>query len=140
MWKTNYDFVTNTFHFLRNTGMMLFSQMRRKKKLYYHDASQRVWRKPLTALENKNLIPTVKFGKLSIMIRGSISDKGVGIIRTLDEIMIKEVYLDILKNELIAIIKKFGFIDPVNRNKFYRLRHLTFFFFATTAYFVNVNT
>ena len=31
---------------------------------YYHVGLQRVWRKPLTALENKNLIPTVKFGKL----------------------------------------------------------------------------
>ena len=33
--------------------------------------------------------------------------------------MTKEVYLDILKNELIASIKKFGCIDPVNSNKFY---------------------
>ena len=29
------------------------------------------------------------------------------------------VYLDILKNKLIASIKKFGFIDLVNSNKFY---------------------
>ena len=28
-----------------------------KIMLCYHDGSQRVWRKPLTALENKNLIP-----------------------------------------------------------------------------------
>ena len=50
---------------------------------------------------------------------GCISSKGVGQIRILDEIMAKEVYLDILKNELIPSIKKFGFIDPVNKNKFY---------------------
>ena len=42
-----------------------------------------------------------------------------GIIRILDEIMTKEVQPSILKNELIGSIKKFGFIDPVNRNKFY---------------------
>ena len=36
--------------------------------LYCHDGSQRVWRKPLTGLENKNLISTVKFGKLSVMV------------------------------------------------------------------------
>ena len=77
--------------------------------LHYHNRSQRVWRKLLTALENKNLIPT----------GGCISSKGVGVIRNLDEIMTKEVYLDIFKNELIASIKKFGFIDPVNPNKFY---------------------
>ena len=31
-----------------------------KIMLYYHDESQRVWRKPLKALENKILIPAVK--------------------------------------------------------------------------------
>ena len=49
--------------------------------LYFHDGPLRVWCKSLTALESKNLIPTVKFGN-----------------RILDEIMTKEVYLDILKN------------------------------------------
>ena len=59
--------------------------------MYYHDGPQRVWLKPLIALENKNLILTVKFGKLSVMICGSISSKKVGVIRILDEIMTKEV-------------------------------------------------
>ena len=53
------------------------------------------FREELTALENKNRIPTVKFGKLSVMIWGCISSKGVGVIRILDEITTKEVYLDI---------------------------------------------
>ena len=58
-----------------------------KIKLYYHDGPERVWGKPLTALENKNLIPTVMFGKLSVMVWGCISGKGVGVIRIVDEIM-----------------------------------------------------
>ena len=33
--------------------------------------------------------------------------------------MTKEVYLDVLKTELIANIKKFNFIEPINPNKFY---------------------
>ena len=33
--------------------------------------------------------------------------------------MTKEVYLDILKNELIVSVEKFGFIDPFNLNKLY---------------------
>ena len=51
--------------------------------LYY----QRVWRKHLTALENKSLIPTVK---LSVMVFSKV----VGVIRILDEIITKEVYPD----------------------------------------------
>ena len=66
--------------------------------LYYLDGPQRGWRKPVTALENKNLIPTVKSGRLMVLVWGCISSKGVGVIRILDEIMTKEVYLDILKN------------------------------------------
>ena len=53
------------------------------------------------------------------MVWSCISSKGVGVNRILGEIMTKKVYLDILKNELIASIKKFGFIEPVNPNKLY---------------------
>ena len=53
-----------------------------KIMLYYYDGPQRACSKPLTALENKNLI--AKFGKLSVMVWGCISRIGVGVIRTLD--------------------------------------------------------
>ena len=75
---------------------------------YFHDGPQKVWRKPLTTLENKNLSLTVKFGKLSVMVWDCISSKGVVVISIFDEIMTKGVYLDILKNELMSSIKKFG--------------------------------
>ena len=90
-----------------------------KIMLYYHDGPQRVQHKSLTTLEYKNLIPTVKFEKLSVMVWGCIFSMGVIVIRILDEIMTKEVYFHILKNELIASIRKFGLIDPVSPNKFY---------------------
>ena len=61
--------------------------------LYYHDGPQRFWRKPLTALENKYLIPTVMFGKLSVIVWDCLSSKGVGVIRIFNEIMAKEDYL-----------------------------------------------
>ena len=87
-----------------------------KIMLYYHDGPQGVWRKPLTALENKYLIPTVKFGELFVMVWCCISTKVVGVIRILDEIMTKEVCLGISKNELIVSSKKFSFINPDNPN------------------------
>ena len=44
--------------------------------LYCHDGRQRVWRESLTALENKNLIPAVKFGKLSVTVWGLYIQQG----------------------------------------------------------------
>ena len=58
--------------------------------LYYHDGLQRVWYKSLTALENTNLIPTVNFGKLSVMVWACILSKRVAVIRILEETMTKE--------------------------------------------------
>ena len=63
--------------------------------MYYHDGLQRAWIKSLTALENENLIPTLKFEKLFVIVSGCISSKGADEIRTLDEIMTKEIYFDI---------------------------------------------
>lgn len=88
-----------------------------KIMLYYHDGPQRVWRKPLTALQNKNIIPTVKFGKLSVMVWGCICSKGVGEIRIIEDNMTKETYLDILRSNLKRSVQKFGLVDPNNPNK-----------------------
>ena len=41
-----------------------------KKMLYCNDGPSRVWRKASTALESRNIIPAVKFGKLSEMVWG----------------------------------------------------------------------
>lgn len=69
-----------------------------KIMLHYHDGPQRVCRKPLTALENKNRIPTLKFGKLSVLVGSCVSSKGCGIVTS-------------------TSVKKFGFVDHDNPNK-----------------------
>lgn len=88
-----------------------------KIMLYYHDGPSKVWRKRNTALQPKNIIPTVKFGKLSVMVWGCISSKGVGRLRIFNDVMTKEYYLDILKNELATSAKEFGFVEPQIPNK-----------------------
>ena len=93
MQKRDQDLLSNSFHHV------IFSD-KTKIMLYYNDGPQRAWLKLLRALEKKNLIPTVKFRKVFVMVWGCISSKGVGVIRILDEIITKEVYL---KNELIDI-------------------------------------
>ena len=65
--------------------------------LYYHEGWQTVQEKPLIDLEDENLISTVKFGEFFVMVWGFISSKGVSVIRILDEILSKEVYLNIVK-------------------------------------------
>lgn len=70
-----------------------------KIMLYYNDGPTRVWRKPLTSLENRNIIPTVKFGKMSIMVWGCISSKGVGDLAFIETTMDAPQYLSILKTK-----------------------------------------
>ncbi|KAH8373683.1 hypothetical protein KR093_003285, partial [Drosophila rubida] len=57
-------------------------------------------------------VPTVKFGKLSVMVWRCISSKRVDEMRILTENMNKEFYLDILRNELTKSAQNFGFIEP----------------------------
>lgn len=82
-----------------------------KIMLYYNDGPSRVWRKALTSLEARNIIPTVKFGKLSVMVWGCISSRGVGELAFIDTTMDAQHYLSILKSHLINSANKFGFIS-----------------------------
>lgn len=92
-----------------------------KVMLYYNDGPTRVWRKPLTSLENRNIIPTVKFGKMSIMVWGCISSKGVGELAFIETTMDAGKYLSILKCHLVNSARKFGFIkDNKPVFKFYQ--------------------
>lgn len=92
-----------------------------KMMLYYNDGPTRVWRKALTSLEKRNIIPTVKFGKLSIMIWGCISSKGVGDLAFIEATMDAQQYLNILKSHLVSSARKFGFIrDNKPQFKFYQ--------------------
>ena len=75
-----------------------------KIMLYYNDGPNKVWRKPLQALENKNLIPTIKFGKLSVMVWGCILSHGVGDLVFIDGNMNQYQYLNILKVNLMNTV------------------------------------
>jgi len=92
-----------------------------KMMLYYNDGPSRVWRKLLSALEKQNIIPTIKFGKLSVMIWGCISSHGVGKLAFIESTMNAVQYLDILKSNLKASAKKFGLFSNNKPNfKFYQ--------------------
>jgi len=58
---------------------------------------------------NKNcILSTVKHGGGSIMVWGSMSYNGVGVMTVINEIMTKEVYVRLLKENLDKSIKKVG--------------------------------
>lgn len=80
-----------------------------KIMLYYNDGPSRVWRKPLTVLQPQNIIPTVKFGKLSVMIWGCISSRGVGKLAFIEKNMNAVQYREILNTHLKPSAMQFGF-------------------------------
>jgi len=86
------------------------------KMMYYNDGPNRVWRKALTALGNRNIIPPVKFGKLSVMIWECISSRGAGDLAFIGNTMNAEQYLNILKCNLTSSAKKVGFYKNPIKN------------------------
>ncbi|GFV05056.1 transposable element Tc1 transposase [Trichonephila clavipes] len=59
-----------------------------------------VWRKPNTALDPKNLRPTVKHGGGSVMVWGCMASNGVGNLVFIDGIMDFKLYIDKLNSNL----------------------------------------
>lgn len=59
-----------------------------------------MWRKPNTALEKKNLVPTVNHGGGGVKVWGCMSSAGVGELVFIEGIMEKAYYLNILKENL----------------------------------------
>ncbi|GBM00513.1 Transposable element Tc1 transposase, partial [Araneus ventricosus] len=80
-----------------------------KFKIFGSDGHLNVWRKPKTALDPKNLRPTVKHGGGSVMVWGCMSSTGVGNLVFMDSIMNHMVYLDILYINLKESAKNLGF-------------------------------
>ncbi|CAK9832042.1 Transposable element Tc1 transposase [Anthophora retusa] len=79
-----------------------------KFNLFGSDGRQKVWRKPNTELELKNLRSTVKHGGGSVMVWGCMSANGPGNLVFIDGTMDKIKYLNILKENLINSSEKLG--------------------------------
>ena len=72
------------------------------------DGVIKVWRKPNEEYNKNCILPTVKHEDGSIMVWGSLSYSGVGVMTVIDEIMTKEVYVRLLKENLDKSLKKAG--------------------------------
>lgn len=67
---------------------------------------QLIWRKPCSALQPKNLCPTVKHGGGGIMVWGCMSSNGVGNLEFIPSTMDSTLYIEILKRNLVPSAEK----------------------------------
>lgn len=82
-----------------------------KFNLFGSDGKVMVWRKPNEELKPKHLKPTIKHGGGHVMVWGCISSKGTGNLVFIDTIMNKEIYLNILKENLKKSAEKMGILQ-----------------------------
>lgn len=83
-----------------------------KFTLFRSDKRQeKVWRKRNEAYKKKNLCSTVKHGGNSVMVWGAMSHNGVGNLELIEGKMNKEMYLNILKQNLKESARKLGMED-----------------------------
>ncbi|GFY22129.1 transposable element Tcb1 transposase [Trichonephila clavipes] len=71
-------------------------------------ASKKLGGKSNTAIHDKNLWPTVKYGRGNQIVWGCMASSGFGKFHFIDCIMNKYVYLDILKRNLRQSASKLG--------------------------------
>lgn len=71
-----------------------------KFNIFRNDGRELVWRKPNTALQKQNLLPTIKHGGGGVMVWGCMAASGVGELVFIDGTMDKMVFLNILKENL----------------------------------------
>lgn len=77
-----------------------------KIELFGHNQKRYAWRKKNTAFEEKNLLPTVKFGGGSIMLWGCVASTGTGNLVKVEGRMDSVQYQQILEKNVKESVKK----------------------------------
>lgn len=82
-----------------------------KFNIFGSDGKITVWRKPREELRLRNLRPTVKHGGGHVMVWGCMSHNGVGNLHFIEGVMDKNMYLNILRQNLQESAAKLGIKD-----------------------------
>ncbi|GFS63084.1 transposable element Tcb2 transposase [Trichonephila clavipes] len=67
---------------------------------------RKIWRKNKTALEPKNVLPTLKYGGGNVMVWGCVAYNGAGNLAFIDNKISALAYIDVLRQNLLDSAKK----------------------------------
>ncbi|GFT91457.1 transposable element Tc1 transposase [Trichonephila clavipes] len=77
-----------------------------KFEIFTPPRSRKIWRKNKTALEPKNVLPTLKHGGGNVMVWGCVAHNGAGNLAFIDNKMNALAYIDVLRHNLLDRAKK----------------------------------
>ncbi len=78
------------------------------KYLFGSDGVKCVWRQPGEEYKDKCILPTVKHGGGSVMVRGCMSAAGTGKLQLIEGTVNANMYCDILKQSMIPSLRRLG--------------------------------
>ena len=91
---------------LRNCIVALLWSDETKMELFGHVHRRHVWCQKRDTYKKRHLIPTVKYGGRSLMLRGCFAASGSGALVKINGIMNSTKYQDILAKNLVASARK----------------------------------
>ncbi|GFT10483.1 transposable element Tcb1 transposase [Trichonephila clavipes] len=81
------------------------SEVTRKRRLEFAMNIRKIWRKNKTALEPKNVLPTLKHGDGNVMVWNCVANNGEGNLAFIDNKMNALAYIDVLRHNLLDSAK-----------------------------------
>ncbi|GFW10091.1 transposable element Tcb1 transposase [Trichonephila clavipes] len=84
----------------------LFFSDESKFEIFSPSSIRKIWRKNKTALEPKNVLPTLKHGGGNVMVWGCVAHNGAGNLAFIDNKMNALAYIDVLRQSLLDSAKK----------------------------------
>ncbi|GFU73578.1 transposable element Tcb2 transposase [Trichonephila clavipes] len=77
-----------------------------KFKIFTPPSIRKIWRKNKTALEPKNVLPTLKQGGGNVMVWGCVAHNGADNLALIDNKINSLAYIDVLRHNLLDSAKK----------------------------------
>ncbi|GFW75516.1 transposable element Tcb2 transposase [Trichonephila clavipes] len=77
-----------------------------KFEIFTSPSIRKIWRKNKTALEPKNVLPTLKHGGGNVMVCGCVAHNGASNLAFIDNKMNALAYIDVLRHNLLYSAKK----------------------------------